>query len=480
MQNRKLVHARCEFGLSLEYRDLIRLSWPLIVANLVMTGINTIALMFLGRLSPSSLAAGILAFSSYSAFVFFSSGLVMATLPMIARAMGKSGNATDEVRTIVQQGILSSLIICVPMWVGLWNIESFYHWVGQPQEVAKLASEIMRYLLWGLLPYLLFCVLRGLLANSGLAIWSIYAAIAGISVNALVAWIAMYGKFGIPALHARGVGIAVFSAHLTMFAVVLIAVVSIPRLHVYRLAKHWWRIDWPTFQKVWTIGFPAAVTQGFELLIFNVTMLTMGALGETALAAYAIAIQVVITAYMVPAGIGQGITIRVGNAYGSEDHEAISRAGKSGLILGLACSGFIALGTLFLPDLFISIYVDPESPANAAVVETARSFLLLGSIFMLVDSAQTLFSGMLRGLQDTKVPMLLNAFGYCCIGIPAGLVLAFPMKQSGVGMWGGLILGIGTVALLIRHRWASRHRIVNISPSPIHTGLDGSLKKEVG
>jgi MATE family multidrug resistance protein len=185
----------------------------------------------------------------------------------------------------------------------------------------------------------------------------------------------------------------------------------------------------------------------------------MGIISPQALAAHAIAIQIPSLAFMVPLGLGTAATVRVGRAYGARDIAGIARAGWSayGIAMLYACVTATLLLTFTRP--LVGIFLDLNDPANAIVVDLAVSFLVIGGLFQFVDAAQGTATGMLRGLGDTRVPMLMAGFGYWGIGLPVGAALAFWAKMGGVGVWIGLSTGLAVVAVLMTARWIVRERL---------------------
>jgi MATE family multidrug resistance protein len=201
------------------------------------------------------------------------------------------------------------------------------------------------------------------------------------------------------------------------------------------------------------------MTLVFEVSIFNAAVILMGLIGQTELAAHSIAIQIASVTFMVPLGFGQAVTVRVGRAFGAGDQDGIRRAGWTAYALGVGFMVLTASAMLFAPHLLIAGFLDPSAPENSAVVRLAVSFLAIAAIFQIVDGAQAVASGMLRGLHDTRVPMIFAGLGYWGIGFPLGVILAFPLKFGGTGVWIGLATGLAVVAVLMTARWLMRERL---------------------
>jgi MATE family multidrug resistance protein len=244
-----------------------------------------------------------------------------------------------------------------------------------------------------------------------------------------------------------------------MFAGMALVVTLHPRFRRYRLFGRFWRADRERFRAVWRLGLPIAVTLGLEITIFNAAVFLMGLISSDAIAAHAIAIQIAALTFMVPMGLAQAVTVRVGLAYGRKDRDGVTVAGWTAFALGVGFMGLTALVMLSVPDLLVSAFVDRSDPANARVVSLAVSFLFVAAIFQVVDGAQVVGAGMLRGLHDTRVPMIYAAFGYWVIGLSVALGLAFGLDWGGVGIWTGLATGLAAVAVMMIARWMRRDRL---------------------
>jgi MATE family multidrug resistance protein len=198
----------------------------------------------------------------------------------------------------------------------------------------------------------------------------------------------------------------------------------------------------------------------FEVTIFNAAALMMGLISATALAAHAIAIQICSLSFMIPLGLGQAVTVRVGRALGAGSRAGIARAGWTAYGLGLGFALLTALAMLTMPRLMIAPFIDLDAPANRTVAELAVRFLALAALFQIADGAQAVGQGMLRGLHDTRIPMLYCALGYWGVGMPLGALLAFGLGLGGDGVWLGLASGLFVVAVLMLTRWLRRERFL--------------------
>ena len=442
-----------------EARALLSLSVPLIIGNLGWSAIAAIDLLLLGHLGADAVAAGSLGLNLYMAVLIFGLGLTTAASPLIASERGRKLHSVRDIRRTVRQTLWTAAAVCLPAWVVLWHAEAILILIGQDPVLAARSATLLHSLQWALLPYMGYLTLRNFVAAVERPIWGVVVTLAAAPFNALAGWTLIFGHFGFPALGMRGAGLASLSTTIFMFLGMVLVINTDRQFRRYHLFGRFWRADWPRFRTVWRVGLPIAVTLALEVTVFNAAVFLMGLIGRSSLAAHAIAIQLASLVFMVPLGIGQAATVRGGFAYGRGDPAAVGRAGRIALLMGIAfsvCSAALLIG---IPRQLIGAFIDVDAPANAEVTRLAISFMAVAALFQLFDCTQAVGSGMLRGLQDTRVPMIFAAVGYWVIGIGIGTVLAFPLKLGGVGIWLGLASGLGVVAVLIVWRWSRREKL---------------------
>jgi MATE family multidrug resistance protein len=192
--------------------------------------------------------------------------------------------------------------------------------------------------------------------------------------------------------------------------------------------------------------------------VFALAAYFMGWIGAPAVAAHAVALQLAALTFMVPLGLGQAATVRVGLALGRREPRGITRAGWTAWVLGVGFMGLMALGMWSVPRTLVTLFLT-DAPANAAVIALAVSFLKVAAAFQLVDGAQVIGAGMLRGLHDTRWPLIFALVGYWVVGLGIGVWLAFAADWQGVGIWVGLASGLAAVAVLMLARWILRERL---------------------
>ncbi|WP_041544644.1 MULTISPECIES: MATE family efflux transporter [Chelativorans] len=446
-----------------EARATLSLAWPMILTNLAQTAMTMTDVMMLGRLSPEALAAGTLGHNLYFMLVIFGLGLLAAASPMMASAIGRKLRYVRDVRRTARQGLWLALVISVPIWLILWNTESILLAMGQDPALSRGAASYMNALQWAALPFFGYIVLRSFISALERPGWALLVAFICVGFNVLANWCLIYGNLGFPALGLQGAGLATTLSSIFMFLGLVAVVTLVRQFRRFSLFGRLWRSDWPRFKAMLRLGLPIAGILTFEVSIFNIAALLMGLIDAVSLAAHAIAIQIASASFMVPMGLGQAVTVRVGRAYGARDAEAITRAGWTAFVMGVSFMGMMALLMYFAPRLLIAGFLDLNAPENQPVISTAVTFLAFAALFQIADGAQAVGSGMLRGLHDTTVPMIYAALGYWGIGLPLSIVLGFPLGYRGVGIWTGLCAGLAVVAVMLLWRWLRREKLMPFS-----------------
>ncbi len=442
-----------------EARATVRLSYPLVLTNLAQALIHATDVVLLGWVGASTLAAGTLGVNIFTPFLIFGMGLMTATAPMIAREIGRRASSVRDVRRTVRQAMWAAVIVSLIGWAVLWHAEQLLVLLGQDRNLAREAAKFVRAVQWGLLPFLWFVVLRSFVSGLERAQWVLAIGAAAVIFNAVVNYGLIFGRLGLPQLGLSGAGIGSALTNALMFLGLAAVVVRDRRFRRYRLFGHFWRPDWKRFADVWKLGLPIAVTLALEVTVFNAAVFLMGWFGTAALAAHAVALQLAALTFMVPLGLSQAATVRVGLAAGRGDPAGIARAGWTAFALGTGFMALTGIVMVAMPDLLVGLFLDPAVPENRPVMALAVSFLMVAALFQVVDGAQAVGAGMLRGLHDTTLPMIFAAFGYWVVGIGVGWWLAFEAGMGGVGIWLGLATGLAVVSVLMLWRWMARGRL---------------------
>lgn len=442
-----------------DVRATLSLALPLIAMNLSQVAINATDVIMMGWLGPEALAAGALGSNLYFAMMIFGIGLVTAASPLAAAELGRRRHAVREVRRTIRQAIWAGATLCLPFWFVLWNTEPILVSLGQEPALAALAADYTRALQWALLPAFVYVVLRIFISALERPRWAFVISFLAIPVNAFANWCLMFGNLGAPALGLQGAGLGSVLTGIFMLSALGLVVSLNRRFRRYYIIGRFWRADWARYRDIWRLGLPIGMTLAFEVLVFNAAVLLMGLFGASALAAHSIALQIAAISFMIPLGFSQAVTVRVGLAHGAGDRDAITRAGWVPLVMGVGFMAVMALVMILFPQTLIGAFLDSTIEANAEVIRLAIAFLAIAALFQVFDGAQVIAAGMLRGLQDTRVPMIYAGVGYWVIGLSSSVLLAFPLKLEGVGIWLGLAAGLAAVSLLMIRRWLRRTRL---------------------
>ncbi len=438
---------------------MLALAWPLILSNLTMTLISATDVVLLGRLGARELAASAIGLNLNMALVVFSLGLVYAASPLMAAELGRKFNSVRDVRRSFRQCVWAIVTLVVPLWIVLWHTEDIMLAFGQEPELAKGAGQFIHGYQWSMLPFLLFQAMRSFVAALERPGWVLAVSLVGIALNALICWSLIFGKFGLPALGLFGAGLGTTIVWWLMVVGLTIVLMTDRQFRRFRLFGNFWRADWPRYKQIWRLGLPIAITLGFEAGVFAAAVWLMGLINAESVAAHTIALQIASMTFMVPMGLAQAATVRVGLGYGRKDADAIRRSGWTAFVMGVGFMALMALTLLLFPLQLIGIFIDRDLAENARVVEIASSFIVVAAVFQIADGAQVVGAGMLRGLQDTRAAMLFAGFGYWGIGIGLGSILAFKLGWGGQGVWIGLAVGLAIVAVLLLTRWMARARL---------------------
>ena len=446
-------------GFRAEFRATLALAWPLVLTNLTMSLIGATDVLMVGWLGPTELAAASLGFNLSMLLAIFGMGLVAGASPLMASEIGRRAHSVRDIRRTFRQTLWLVALLSVPMLLILWNTGAILLLLGQNATLSALAQEYVRIYMWSIPLFLATLAFRNFLAALERPMWSLVVGVVGVLGNIVFNYALIFGKFGMPALGIVGAGVGSVLTNMVMLALMIAVVYRERRFRRYHLLGRWWRSDWPRFAEMTRIGTPIAISHAFEAGVFSAAVMLMGWISTAAVAAHAVALQLASLTFMVPMGLAQAATVRVGVGYGRADAAHIRRAGWTSFVMGTGFMAAMALIMLAIPGTLAGLFIDRANPANAEVAELAVSFLIIAALFQVADGAQVVAQGMLRGLHDTFVPMLFALFGYWVIGIGVGAWLAFERDWGGVGIWTGLATGLSIVAVLMLSRWMQRERL---------------------
>lgn len=428
------------------------LGLPLVGSHLAQMAIGVTDTVMVGWYDVTSLAALTLASTFFFVIFVFGAGFGNAVMPMVAEASA-SGDDT-RVRRVTRMGLWASLGYTVLMQpVFLWS-EDILLLLGQTEEVAALGEEYLRIAGIGLIPALLVVTLKSYLSaleRTGVVLLS---TIGAAILNAIMNYALIFGNWGFPELGIRGAAIAsVVNQFLPLIILCIYARIKQPE---HDLFARFWKIDSEALWEVLRLGVPIGITILAEVGLFAAASVMVGWFGTIELAAHGVALQLASVTFMVHLGLSGVATIRAGRALGEKDEMRLRMGGQVVLAMSFIFSLLTIAVFVIFPDPLVSLFLAEDEPAREEIFEIARVFMVLAALFQLADGMQAIGIGLLRGVQDTRIPMLLAAFGYWIVGVPSGYYISQNMGYGSPGVWGGLVIGLSVVAVLLNLRFWRR------------------------
>jgi MATE family multidrug resistance protein len=458
-----------------EARALAALSVPIVLTNVGQVAIQTTDVVMIGWLGTDALAASVLGVNVMFVLLLFAIGVVAATAPMVAQDLGHRRHAVREPRRTVRQGFWVALALGVPASLALWHIGPVLRLLGQHPALIAAAEPYVRAAMWGFVPGLWFVVLRNFIASLERPRAAMVIMLIGVSFNAIAAYGLIFGRLGLPALGLRGAGIAAALTNFFLFAGLLGYVLFDRQFRRFHILGRLWRPDWARFREIFRIGLPIGVTLVMEVGLFAGAGFAMGWIGTAELAAHQIALQCASVTFMVPLGLAQAATVRVGLAAGGGDTPGIRRAGIMALAMGGVFMLAMAAVMWTVPGAIVGLFIDAGNPANASVVQAAVVFLAVAALFQLFDGGQVIGAGALRGLKDTRWPMAFAALAYWAVGMSLALGLGFGLGLGGPGIWIGLAVALAVAAALMIGRFLILERRLALTALPVCPGKRRSV-----
>lgn len=432
-------------------RETWALSLPLVGSHLAQISIGLTDTVMMGWYGVSELAAVALASTFFVVIFLLGSGFAKAVMPLVAAATS-NGDAI-QVRRATRMGIWISTLFALLTLPFFWFSGPVFLFLGQEVQLSANGQDYLRITGWSMPAALLVMVLGSHLSALGRARVLLWVTLAGAVVNAGVNWVFIFGNLGMPELGVRGAALASITTHGAM-ALLLALYAGFGRgMRGYALFARIWRADPEAFTQVFRLGWPIGLTMLAEVGLFAATSVMMGWIGERELAAHSIALQISSITFMVHIGISSAATVRAGHAWGRRDTYALRQGAFACLFLSGVMVALTILAFLWLPGPMIRLFIDPRDPALPQILAIATGLLAMAALFQLADAAQVVALGLLRGVQDTRVPMIQAVLAYWVVGLPAAYILGFPLGMGGQGIWLGLAIGLSFAGLMMMTRF---------------------------
>lgn len=435
-----------------EVKHTLRLGWPIILGNITQILLGIIDSAMVGAIHSSQLAASSFVNNLIGIPFILVIGLSMAISPLVAAAMGEGDH--DKPLRILYNGIwvvgLAATLLAIAIHLGVDAVD----YMGQDKIVAELSKPYLIWMAWGMIPMALFMAIKQYADGLGKTQMPMYLSLASIPLNVLLNYIFIYGKWGAPRLELEGAGIGTLFSRLAIMIAIAFFVMKSKSFEPYR--RHLkqqlqWRKD--RLRDMLRIGLPSAMQYGMESSAFAISGIMIGWLGYIQQAAHQIAISLASLTFMVSLGISATGSIRTAYAFGQKDKAKVRQIGTTiiwmSIIYGVFCALLFISGRHVLPRFF-----NDEAP----VLQYASALLVLAAVFQISDSVQAIGVGLLRGIQDVRIPTLYVSIAYWVLGIPSGYLMAFVLGMDVQGIWWGFVFGLSTSAILLSLRFLKLSR----------------------
>lgn len=431
---------------------LLALGLPLVGSHLAQFAIQITDMVMLGWYDVTALAAVTLAGSFFFVVFIVGSGFAWAVMPMVARAAEQGDEV--RIRRVTRMGLWSSLLYAMIFLPPLLLSGPIFLAIGQDPEVSAQAQIYLRIAGWGLFPGLVIMLLKAYLSaleRTGVQLW---VTLVAAGANVVVNYALIFGNWGAPELGIQGAAIAsVLVQMISVIGLAFYAQYSFPQFAIFQRI---WRVDRGALSEVFYLGYPIGLTSLAESGLFSASAVMIGWIGPMELAAHGIALQLTATTFMVHVGLSQAATVRAGRAYGRMDEAGLRRGGHTAFALSM-CFVLVTIALfLGLPETLISLFLSADEPQRIAIIALGTSLLVVATLFQFVDAAQVIALGLLRGVEDTKVPMIYAVVSYWVLGMPASYLLGFTFGFGSVGVWAGLVVGLSAASVLLLLRFWTR------------------------
>ena len=425
-----------------ELKQLLHLMIPILVTQFAQAGFGLIDTIMAGQLSAADLAAVAVAVGIWMPVMLLCSGIMLATSPLIAAALG--AKKTDEIPTISHQALWIALFLGLVGMMILHVMPQFFHLLKVPENLHAKAGLFLHTIAFGIPAITLYTVLRCYAEALGHPRVVTMISLLALPILVPLNYVFMHGLFGLPEMGSAGCGVANAILQWLMLIVLFFYIKHAKTFAHVRLFERFEKLDPEWFKRIALLGLPIGLAIFFEVSIFSTAALVISPLGDIMIAAHQIAISITSQLFMIPLSLAMALTIRVGQYYGAQNFDAMRQVQKLGFIVGtlFACATMILLW--LCRAWIIQIYND-----NPEVFTVAYGLVIYAVAYQLVDAWQVTAAGCLRGMQDTKSPMWITLFAYWIVAFPIGVYLTRYTDFAAAGVWVGLIIGLFVACILL-------------------------------
>ena len=433
-------------------RGLLVLGLPLVGSHLTGLFIHMTDTVMMGWYGVEDLAAMVLAGAFWFTLFIVGTGFGSALPALVATAMAQGDER--QVRRVTRMAVWLTLIYAALVTPIYLMAEQILLAIGQEPRVAELAGDYLMIAGWSVFPTMLIFLVRSYLSaleRTGVVLWVTSGAVV---IHAALNWVLIFGNLGFPEMGIKGAAISTLLTDTTILVILTLYALRVFPEH--DLLARFWRPDWAAFRQVYRMGWPIGLQVLAEVALFTGAAIMMGWIGATVLAAHGIALQLAAITFLFHLGMSNAATIKAGQAIGRNDPQAL----REGALVAVTMSFLFALMTMTLfllfPEFLLGLFLDPADPDTPAVIAAGVVLLSMAALFQVADGGQAMAIGLLRGVHDTRIPMVIAIVGYWVIGMPVAYVLGFVFDVGGVGVWWGLVAGLTAVWVALSVRFWTR------------------------
>jgi len=442
----------------------LRIAGPLMLTSLVNMGMAITDVIMMGWIGPLALAAGAVASDFYSLVFYLCAGVIGAVSAIVSHARGARQHRL--IRRMIQQAFWAAAILAFPGALAIWQAPKLLALIGVQQEIISGASDYAAMMAFTLVPMLGVAVWRQLLAAFADTQSIFRITLIALGLNAAGNYIFMFGKLGMPVLGLTGAGLSSALCALFMFAALSYYALRHTELARYRLSKSRPSPDWARLRELFRVGVPIGVSNLGEVGVYLLSTAVVGIFGAEALAAHAVALRMAGVLYAFPLGLSQAATVRVALAAGAGDPTARIHAARTALGAALVAGVLVILAVAPAREVIATLFIGMNGDTSH-IVSYAALLLVVLAAMQVFEYFGTVANGVLRGIKDTRVPMLISVASFWGVATAVGLGASFGLEQRALGIWVGL--GSGAVAfsalMLVRLRHHGFHFRPGVTPA---------------
>jgi MATE family multidrug resistance protein len=422
------------------------LAYPVMLSQLGQVAVGVADSMMVGRLGALELAASSLANSIFFVALMFGIGISMGLTPLVSNAYGKG--KTNQISRLFSNSLLINFLAGVVLFGLVLLFSQSLSLLNQPEEVEALALPFLLIITASLVPLMVFQAFKQFVEGLSQTKQAMFITIAANLVNVFLNWLLIWGHWGFPELGFLGAAWATLISRVLMMVLMGAYVLTSKRYRNFKIKIFRFKPNWTLCQRILKIGVPTGFQFIFEVSAFSAAAIMMGWIGVNALAGHQIALNLASISYMMATGLATAGMIRVSHYIGKEDYKGMREAGM--VAFGLVATFMFVCALLFFVLRFLlpTLYID-----DPQVISLAASLLVLAGLFQLSDGIQVVGLGVLRGLEDVKVPTVVTFLAYWGLGLPLGYFLAFTMGFAEKGIWIGLLIGLTLTAGMLLYRF---------------------------